>query len=1467
MDKFSPSALLFLALSLAGLVGGGEIEGRFAPPPGEVLVFVGGDGESVGGTERFTDGYVNNIGVPAGISLALPSGEMADSGWELLEECLESLLLDRCSFHLALEAGADSTLISRVLKILEDHPDHPFFIEYSFFADRDPEEYGAAFRNLVTGAEDRNIQNVSWIFSGGYPATLGEFDRFNPGNEYFDWVGYSWTGMGREALPSLEFARRKGKPAFITGAIAGTHRPGDDPEAWHEVLLKHIEDNSGIIRAFSAFDLLSRGGLQGAEFQQWWTQQMSLPHYLNSSDKPFQRIGFPAGRRKGTSETGSGFPYQDRSLPISRRVEDLVGRMTLEEKVAQLTGWMDRNELLLRQEGAIFEPGFYGEIAPQGLGLVGSTNLNAEEDILQHYAAQEYFLHRTRLGIPALRCAEVSHGLVKLEASSFPSPIALSCTWNPQLLEELFERVGMEARSRGIYHVFGPCLDVLMDPRHGRADQMLGEDPFLVARLGTAMARGLEKAGVTNAPRYFAGAGAPQGGRNRAPYAGGRRDLLTRDFFPFHHMIKQAPPAMIAVGEHLVEGVPCRFNPWLLGNVLRDELGFEGVILGGGMSPLDRGGRFQPGTAELAFRAGVQLEAPGSREFAELADLVRDRRIDEAGINLAVSAALDLKFRLGLFEAPNPTGGEALRLDDGRASSLALDSARQAMVLLKNNGILPLDPGVGLKVAVIGPNSDVCRLGSRSGTPGKTVSLLEGIQELSEGRFEVVHAKGCIMALNDTNDSYLNWRHVNDVNFATLPENRPLIDEAISVARDSDVVILALGENELMRRETRSANHLGDRASLELTESQEELARQIGLLKKPVVLFLFNGGPMVFGELEPVFDAIVTGHYTGQETGTAAAELLFGAVNPSGKLTVSWPTSVGHLPVHYNRPAGPSAFAYHNAGSPVEYSFGHGLSYTTFHYSRPRVSSGTIRAGESVKVSFELTNTGSLAGTEIVQLYLSREGGIPVSPEKELKGFSRITLAPGETQTVDIELRSEDLWDYDWNLKRFFPEGLCQIRVGGSSLSLGESVALEMVATVDPPARSLMTDLSVPDNVDSPVGRNSAKVLPVEEAKVLVNLDETNLRQVVEGFGIPLTDLMEIPDRYQRKVILGGLNLRFLRARADQAMKTERDRIGRILRQISEIDPNLEFQLSFARPASDEEPGVDYWMDRVPGIEGNSFRLKPERSDEWAELMVSRVSQLLDSGINVTSVAIPWQEPGKTANELVCSWTPESLNGFISGILRPNLLGVGLDSIRIAVTGIAESRASGEEDSPDFVWPSLASDIVSLRSGSPALAGGVGKQVRDRIWFEEIPEAGDRERVEVARRIHESFVRGGSSAFIGNGIIRERSGGDLDPEGGLSASRFQQFSRFVQPGYRRIHLEGSGELMASAFSGPEWGEVIVVVVNPVDRPRRVEVDLSASDHVLKGCYQTDQRRRCQLVPPEEVMPPGSVRTLVFSPGF
>jgi beta-glucosidase len=747
------------------------------------------------------------------------------------------------------------------------------------------------------------------------------------------------------------------------------------------------------------------------------------------------------------------------ATPFGRRVEELLGRMTVREKIAQMTGFWSPTPAKLVESGELFSPEYYRRSFPDGVGSVGPSNIGLALDVRYRNAIQKFLCEETRMGIPAFFHDEGCHGLMKPEATSFPNPLGLAGSWDPELCRMIFDAVAREMRARGGQHALAPVIDVARDPRWGRIEETFGEDPYLNSRLGSAAVEGLQ--GSTDGTvdgdhvlatlKHYVGHGTPEGGLNCSPSVCGLRELRGVHLAPFAHVLKTTRPATVMPSYNEVDGIPLHASTWLLKDVLRGELGFPGLIVSDyyGVARLQTGHRVaakKGDAALLGFKAGVQLELPEAYAYPELEQCLKDGSVTIDQIDLAVGALLTWKIQLGLFENPYFDAGKAaaaVRVPARR--ELALRAAEESIVLLKNDGgFLPLSTERYGKIAVIGPNSNIVRLGGYSGNPLESVSILEGVRKRVAGRAEVLHARGCVLVRREPATAYERSKS-EDVALATDEENRPLIEEAGRVAAGADVVILAVGETESLCREAYSTTVVGDVTSLDLPGSQPALVREVLAAGKPVVVYLMNGRPLVLGELGARAAAILEGWYMGQETGTAAARILFGDVSPSGKLTVSFPKSVGHIPVYHSKRPYSGPFPYVFSDNEPKYPFGHGLSYTTFAYTNPRLRDARIGSDGATVASIDVTNTGTREADEVVQLYLSAEVNLVTRPVKELKGFERIRLIPGETRTVRFPLDAEVLAFWNAEMRFRVEPGAFRVTMGPSSVA-GESVTLTVTS-------------------------------------------------------------------------------------------------------------------------------------------------------------------------------------------------------------------------------------------------------------------------------------------------------------------------------------------------------------------------------------------------------------------------------------
>lgn len=743
-------------------------------------------------------------------------------------------------------------------------------------------------------------------------------------------------------------------------------------------------------------------------------------------------------------------PYLDSSQPVETRIADLLARMTPAEKCAQLIGPFGLDE-----SDGIFSLDFVRQHFKDGISYINTHHRKRKtrQTVAYLNAMQKFLREETRLGIPALGIAEGLHGYMAHEATSFPQAIGLASAWDPDLHRRVFEVVAREMRARGAHYVLSPVLDLARDPRWGRTEETYGEDPYLVSRLGVAAVRGLQGEPFTGGPdqvlataKHFAAHGQPEAGTNCGPANYSERLLREELFASYEAAVREGKIGSVMASYNEINGIPSHVNSWLLKDLLRGEWEFEGFVIsdGWGVDDLYRlhfVARDQADAAEKSFLSGVDVEL--GRCFRNLEEAVKAGRIPMELLDEAVAKILRLKFQLGLFENPYVDEESAVSTTNcAEHQALALEAAQKAIVLLKNeNSLLPLDKSSLRSLAVIGPNAAALRLGGYSGIPSHRVTVLEGIRAKAGEAIEVLYAEGCGIT-QSTNEAGQMW-HDDEVLLPDPARDDDLIAEAVEVASRADVALLVLGDNEQTCREGWSTNHLGDRDNLDLPGRQDELLQAVFATGKPVILVLIQGRPASINFAAEHIPAILECWYPGQEGGTAIADILFGDVNPGGKLPITFPRSAGQIPAYYyHKPSARRGYLFTSA-EPL-FAFGHGLSYTTFSYSNLRLNSEKITADETATLSVEVTNTGDRAGDEVVQFYVHDLLSTRVTrPVKLLKGFQRITLEPGECRTVSFEVGQEQLQFLDESMKLSVEPGQFELLVGSSSKAV-QSILLEV---------------------------------------------------------------------------------------------------------------------------------------------------------------------------------------------------------------------------------------------------------------------------------------------------------------------------------------------------------------------------------------------------------------------------------------
>lgn len=734
--------------------------------------------------------------------------------------------------------------------------------------------------------------------------------------------------------------------------------------------------------------------------------------------------------------------YLDSSAPVELRVKDLLKRMTLEEKIAQLQSvWpsMVSREALSEEK--------IKELLGMGIGEItrisGALEVKPGDGARIANGMQRFLMEKTRLRIPAIVHEECLTGFMARGATVFPQAIGLASTWNPQLIEEVASIIRRQMRASGVHQGLAPVLDVVRDPRWGRTEETYGEDPYLVARMGVAYVKGLQgedlRTGVIATVKHFAAHGFPEGGRNCAPVHVAPREFREVFLFPFEAAVKLGGAFSLMNAYHEIDGVPCASSKMLLTDILRGEWGFKGFIVSDYfavrmLENFHHTALDAKDAAAQALRAGIDVELPHIDCYGgPLLEAVKNGEITEEVLDSAVSRVLHVKFLLGLFEDSYVDPGSAKsQFDTKDDRDLALRAARESIVLLKNDGVLPL-PKTVKSIALVGPNADSKRNlhGDYSYTTHiadgnmeeavPTVSILEGIRSKVPEEVSINYMRGCDIS----------------------GESKEGFEEALEAARKSDVVIAVMGEKSGLFEKGVSGEG-SDRASLKLPGVQEELVKGLCNTGKPVVLVLVNGRPISLEWIVKECSAILEAWYPGEEGGNAVADVIFGHYNPGGKLPISFPMDVGQIPLNYDRK--PSSFRnYVFMEAKPLFPFGHGLSYTKFEYSSLEIEPEKVGSTGQVKIRFKVKNTGGRAGDEVAQLYVKDVLASVTRPVMELKGFKRISLEPGDAREIEFTLFTEQLAFYDQYMKLVVEPGVFEVMVGSSSEDIKLKGSFEVV--------------------------------------------------------------------------------------------------------------------------------------------------------------------------------------------------------------------------------------------------------------------------------------------------------------------------------------------------------------------------------------------------------------------------------------
>ncbi len=746
-------------------------------------------------------------------------------------------------------------------------------------------------------------------------------------------------------------------------------------------------------------------------------------------------------------------PYRDPALPLEQRVDDLVRRMTLEEKVSQLRGVMAKDLI----SGGHLSLEACKKLIPNGIGHVSATSTVLTSPQTKVFLAdlQNFLRTQTPSGIPAIAHSESITGMAAPGATTYPQVIGMACAWHPELVRANAEATRAASRWMGISQALSPMLDVLDDARWGRCEEGYGEEPYLTSLMGLAFVEGLQgpnlREGVATTAKHFAG------------YGSHVTDLgLFRDevLMPHEVVVRQGHAAGVMPGYHAFNGVPCSASKFLLGDVLRKEWGFDGVVTSDywAIKEVVAKHKYAKDTAsadQVCLEAGMDVDLPIGDSYSRIPAAVQSGAIPISLVDTALRRVLTLKFKLGLMDAPKEAGAPAaFDLNPPENRARAYQCACESLVLLKNDGILPLDPGVH-SIAVVGPNaaSYYSLLGDYThqmlmeywdrhpadpASP-KLVTLLDGLRDRVDKNVRISYERGCdwtspldVIGMAHPEGGDLRARSAPRKPMEAIPKTDT--DQALKVAANSDVIIAAMGENRYLCGETR------DRQDVRLPGEQEKFVQKLIATGKPVILVVFGGRPMVLTGVAQGCRAIVYAWYPGQEGGYAVADLLLGRFNPSGKLTMTLPRDNRQVPISYR--------AGYSAEDPPLFPFGHGLAYTTYSYSKLSAPATAKTGDTNIAIHFEVSNTGKREGVEIAQLYFAPVH--PAVPERamELKGFARVALKPGESKAVTINVSPQQFARHDAAGNLTLRPETYNVLVGASSANILLKAKLDLAGNV-----------------------------------------------------------------------------------------------------------------------------------------------------------------------------------------------------------------------------------------------------------------------------------------------------------------------------------------------------------------------------------------------------------------------------------
>lgn len=725
------------------------------------------------------------------------------------------------------------------------------------------------------------------------------------------------------------------------------------------------------------------------------------------------------------------YAYKDSGLPIEKRIDDLLSRMTIEEKIQQMDMYWGKE---VANMGGHEATSYSEEKVQKMLGTIGIGSVHDFYPLSAEIAnkIQKYVIEKTRLGIPVMFIEEGLHGYSGYGSTTFPVPLQLSAAWDTALVHKIGRVIATETRAHGVDMILGPVLCLPHDPRWGRVEETYGEDPYLDALNGIAMVRGLQGSSLSSSntvisePKHFAIHGIPEAGSNTSPVSIGEREARSTFLYVFERAVKEGGAMGIMAAYHDLDGIPCVDNRWLLTDILRKEWGFKGFVLSdlGAIRMSLENHKVAADTSDAlaqTFKAGMNMQFydfdhTGFKKA--ILHALETKQLSEVELNMAVRDVLKVKFMLGLFDTPYTDTTLITKVFHMKESqALALKAAQQGICLLKNDGgILPLGNNTH-NIAVIGSLAASTYLGGYSNVQMKGISILEGLKERAGDNLNISYEPGY------TNDS------LNQTVLRT---------KAIDLVRKSDMAIVVLGED------TKIVGEGKDRANIDLDENQMSLIKALKQTGKPIAVVLFNGRPLTINWVAKEIPAIVESWFSGEKGGLAIADVILGNVNPSGKLPITFPRSMGQVPFYYNEKPTSHHTYVDEANTPL-FPFGHGLSYTTFEYSGLTIQPEKIAPDSTATVSVIIKNTGKREGTEVVQLYIRDEISSVTTPILSLRGFGRICLKPGESGKLTFKLGPQELSLWNREMKRVVEPGEFTVKAGSSSADIRQEAKLWVV--------------------------------------------------------------------------------------------------------------------------------------------------------------------------------------------------------------------------------------------------------------------------------------------------------------------------------------------------------------------------------------------------------------------------------------